>query len=278
MPFAHALSPAASDLEFAPAAHSSSTTIVAGIGEPKQPSLRDSTSPPAIQTEIEARPLPTNLRRWCLLVIFCLAQFFERVLCSRAAPDSLADTADCVRALHLYSIFSGSAVLIAVPDMSEALGMSPAEGTWLVNAYTLALAASMLAAGRVSDMFSAKWTFVVGLAWVGIFSLGIGLASDKILVIVLRAFSGIGAAATIPAALNLIAHLFPGEKEQALAISMYVQLEAGLKHGHRTDRSLPASSRFSGCGAIANVVSSRVTDGLPATTTVADRVNAFLPT
>jgi MFS family permease len=68
-------------------------------------------------------------------------------------------------------------------------------------------------------MFSAKWTFVCGFAWVGIFCLGIGFSRDKTTLIVLRAFSGIGASATIPAALNLIVHLFPDEKEQAGALS-----------------------------------------------------------
>jgi hypothetical protein len=237
-----ATAPSSSDVELATPPHSCATTV-AGTGEPKNPSLldynqaldslrcgveplplagksqvADSLASPADRTPtghnpappkqptLTPRPLPSNLRRYCLLVVFCLAQFFD--------------------------IFSGSAVLIAVPDMSEALGMSSAEGTWLVNAYTLSLSAFMLAAGRVSDMFSAKWTFVIGFAWVGLFSLGIGLAGDKVTVIVLRAFSGIGAAATIPAALNLIAHLFPGEREQALAISMCVApLTSGLSEG-----------------------------------------------
>lgn len=74
----------------------------------------------------------------------------------------------------------------------------------------------------MSDIVSAKWTFVVGFAWVGIFSLAIGFSKDKVTIIVLRAFSGIGASATIPASLNLIVNLFPEEKEQARAISMFV--------------------------------------------------------
>lgn len=98
--------------------------------------------------------------------------------------------------------------------------MSSAESTWNVNAYSLTLAAFLLAAGRVSDLLSPKWVFLGGFLWLAVFSLGIGFTTDKVTMIVLRALSGIGAAATIPAALNLIVHLFPEEREQARAISM----------------------------------------------------------
>jgi MFS family permease len=123
---------------------------------------------------------------------------------------------------QFFDVYLSSATIIGIATISQDLAMTPAEASWLINAYTLTLAAFLLAAGRISDMFSAKWTFVCGFAWVGLFCLGIGFSRDKTTIIVLRAFSGIGASATIPAALNLIVHLFPNDKERARAISMYV--------------------------------------------------------
>lgn len=72
-------------------------------------------------------------------------------------------------------------------------------------------------------MFSAKWAFVIGLAWVGFFSMGVGFSRSKTTIIVLRAFTGIGASATIPSAIRLIVNLFNDPTEQALALSIFVR-------------------------------------------------------
>lgn len=100
----------------------------------------------------------------------------------------------------------------------------------------------MLAAGKLSDLVSAKWVFCGGLcvlhppllsrfcttdlvfpfrAWVGVFSLGIGFSNDKVTFFVLRAVKGIGAACCIPSALHIIVHLFPREHEQHVALSAF---------------------------------------------------------
>jgi MFS family permease len=52
-------------------------------------------------------------------------------------------------------------------------------------------------------------------------SLGGGFVQNKIGLLILRAFSGIGAAFTIPSALNLIVRLFPNPREQSRAISWF---------------------------------------------------------
>lgn len=69
---------------------------------------------------------------------------------------------------------------------------------WIINSYTLSLAAFLLAAGRLSDITSARIVFIGGLLVLGAFSLGIGFSKDKVTLIVLRAFSGIGVGLSLP--------------------------------------------------------------------------------
>jgi MFS family permease len=90
----------------------------------------------------------------------------------------------------------------------------------MLNAYAATLAAFLLTAGRVSDIWKPKWVFIIGFTWVGATSLGSAFVNDKIAMFVLRAFTGIGAAFTIPSAIKLIVTLFPEEKEQSMAIGM----------------------------------------------------------
>ena len=75
--------------------------------------------------------------------------------------------------------------------------------------------------GKLADIWSAKAVFTIGLVWVGAFSIGIALAQNKITLFLLRAFAGLGAAASIPAALNLIVHIFPAEGEQHVALACF---------------------------------------------------------
>lgn len=79
---------------------------------------------------------------------------------------------------------------------------------------------------------------VLGILWVGAFSIGIAVTNDKVVLFVLRALAGLGyvavfrlgsltdiplysAAAGIPSAINLIIHVFPGENEQHVALAAF---------------------------------------------------------
>lgn len=67
----------------------------------------------------------------------------------------------------------------------------------------MTLAAFLLTGGRLSDMFSAKWTFTIGFAWLGAFSLGLGFVDKKNTFIALRSLQGIGAALTVRPVLSV---------------------------------------------------------------------------
>jgi MFS family permease len=75
-------------------------------------------------------------------------------------------------------------------------------------------------------VYNPKYLFNSGFGVLGVLSLGAGFVRNKIALIVLRAFTGIAAAITIPSALNLIVHLFPHPAEQARAIGIFGSVAA----------------------------------------------------
>jgi len=99
--------------------------------------------------------------------------------------------------------------------------MAGSESVWSVSALQLTFASFLLVSGRISDVYSAKWAFIVGLAGLGVLDLGLGFVKNKIGFFVLRAVAGIFSALTIPSALNLIIKLFPDPVEQSTALSAF---------------------------------------------------------
>ena len=109
----------------------------------------------------------------------------------------------------------------AISDMGGDLGATLDDLKWVVDAYTLALAAVVLTAGSLADRFGRRRVFAVGLA---IFTVTSGLAAaatDITMLNVIRAFQGLGAAAMFATSLALLANEFPGAQERAKALAVY---------------------------------------------------------
>ncbi|KZP08424.1 MFS general substrate transporter [Athelia psychrophila] len=134
-------------------------------------------------------------RKYILFTTFCLAQFLDN--------------------------FNNSALFSAIPSLIIDLGITEGQSTWIMSAFQLTFAAFLLVSGRISDVYNPKFAFIAGIGGLGVISLGAGFARDKILLIVLRAFSGIAASLTIPSALSLIVTLFPEPEAQARALSAF---------------------------------------------------------
>jgi MFS family permease len=75
--------------------------------------------------------------------------------------------------------------------------------------------------GRLADLHGRKRVFLLGVAFIGIFSLGAGFAQDEVTVDVLRAIQGIGGAALIPASLGILAHSFPPSRTRSIAFATF---------------------------------------------------------
>ena len=92
---------------------------------------------------------------------------------------------------------------------------------WIVDAYTLALASTVLVAGCLADRLGRRRVFTFGISLFTLASAACALATDITALDVARAVQGIGAAVMFAVSLSLLAHAFPGEKERAGALAAY---------------------------------------------------------
>ncbi|MEU5255622.1 MFS transporter [Streptomyces longwoodensis] len=106
----------------------------------------------------------------------------------------------------------GTIVAIANPAIAKDLGATFAEVQWITNAYFLALAVSLITAGKLGDRFGHRQTFLIGVVGFAAASGAIGLSDSIALVVTFRVFQGLFGALLMPAALGLLRATFPAEK------------------------------------------------------------------
>lgn len=106
----------------------------------------------------------------------------------------------------------GTIVAIANPAIGKDLGASLSELQWITNAYFLALAVSLITAGKLGDRFGHRQTFLIGVTGFAAASGAIGLSDSIAMVIIFRVFQGLFGALLMPAALGLLRATFPAEK------------------------------------------------------------------
>lgn len=99
---------------------------------------------------------------------------------------------------------------LVLPSISEALHPSLVSLQWVVNAYNLTFAGVMLAAGSLADLWGRRRMFVAGLIVFTVCTAGGAAVSSIVLLDVLRALAGIGAAMVLTAGSALLAHTFEG--------------------------------------------------------------------
>lgn len=101
-------------------------------------------------------------------------------------------------------------VNVALPDIQDSLDASFSDLQWVIDAYSLTLAALLLTAGSLADLFGRRRIFIAGLAVFALSSLACGLAGDPLTLNVARAFQGVGGAMMFATSLSLLAADFEG--------------------------------------------------------------------
>jgi EmrB/QacA subfamily drug resistance transporter len=98
---------------------------------------------------------------------------------------------------------------------------------WVVDAYTLALATTVLSAGFLADRLGRKRLFQIGVTIFTLASAAAGLAQDIAFLNTARAVQGVGAAIMFAVSLALLANAFPEARERAGALAVYGATIAG---------------------------------------------------
>jgi MFS transporter, DHA2 family, multidrug resistance protein len=107
---------------------------------------------------------------------------------------------------------------LALPTMAVSLQASTGDLQWIVDSYSLVLAALILPAGLLGDRYGRKRMLIIALVIFGGASLACAYASSVGELIAARAVLGIGAAAIFPLALSVLPVLFgPEERQRAVA-------------------------------------------------------------
>src|SRR3954468_15094689 len=106
-------------------------------------------------------------------------------------------------------------VNVALPTLVRQLHASDSQLQWVVDAYNLFFAASVLAAGSLSDRFGRKGMLLAGLTVFGVAGVAAGLTNDPGALIATRAVMGLGAAMVFPATLSLLSNVFTERGERA---------------------------------------------------------------
>src|SRR6201993_4070332 len=112
-------------------------------------------------------------------------------------------------------------VNVALPTLVRELHASDTQLQWVVDAFNLLFAGSVLAAGSLSDRFGRKGMLLAGLSVFGLASVAGGLMNGSGELIAARAVMGVGAAMVFPATLSLITNVFTDRRERALAIGLW---------------------------------------------------------
>src|SRR5262245_15754353 len=116
---------------------------------------------------------------------------------------------------------------IALPSAQNELGATDANRSWVITAYTLALAGLLLLGGRIADLLGQKRAFLLGLAGFAVASALGGAAGNFWVLVAGRALQGMFAAILIPTALSLLAITFTEPKQRAKAFAMYGAIASG---------------------------------------------------
>ncbi|MFC5184775.1 MFS transporter [Actinomadura harenae] len=106
-------------------------------------------------------------------------------------------------------------VSVANPAIARDLHASLSGLQWVTNAYLLALAVSLIPAGKIADRFGRKRTFLAGVVGFAVASVAIGLSGGLGMVVFWRVVQGFAGALLQPASLALLRNTFPAEKLNA---------------------------------------------------------------
>lgn len=113
------------------------------------------------------------------------------------------------------AFIDSTALNVTLPKIQEDLGIRGGDLFWVINAYSLMLAALILVGGVLGDRYGRKRVFALGIGLFSAASIMCGFAPNSGILVASRAVQGVGGALMTPGSLSLIAALFPNERRGA---------------------------------------------------------------
>lgn len=120
----------------------------------------------------------------------------------------------------LLDMIDATIVNTALPSIGKGLSATPAQLEWVVSAYMLGFAATLIIAGHLGDCFGRKKLFLAGVGLFAAASLASAIAADPGTLIAARAVQGVAAATLLPQVLGSLRTMFDGA-ERGKVFAMY---------------------------------------------------------
>src|SRR5258707_5770290 len=118
----------------------------------------------------------------------------------------------------LVVVIDNTILNTALPTLARVLHAGTSSLQWITDAYTLCLAALLIAAGALGDRYGRGLSLLGGLAVFALGSTAAAFASGTGMLIGARVVMGLGAAFVMPATLSILNAVFPPkERPQAIA-------------------------------------------------------------
>ncbi|GAA2584573.1 MFS transporter [Dactylosporangium fulvum] len=130
----------------------------------------------------------------------------------------------CVALMAVIASVSG--LNVAQQEIAVAFDASQSTVLWIINTYTVSLAALLLPLGALGDRWGRRPVLLAGLIVFGAASAVAGLAGSSAVMIAARLLAGVGAAMIMPATLAVITSTFPNE-ERSRAIGVWTGVAGG---------------------------------------------------
>lgn len=105
---------------------------------------------------------------------------------------------------YFMILLDNSIVFTSTVKIAADLSLSASELSWVTNAYALTFGGLLMIGGRSGDIFGRRNVFLIGLVIFSIGSLLVGLSTNGLMIIAMRALQGIGSAILAPTTLALL--------------------------------------------------------------------------
>lgn len=136
----------------------------------------------------------TNLRKWMILLTVSVSIFMATL--------------------------DGSIVNIALPVISQRLGVDMSAVQWVVTSYLITISALLLIWGKISDIYGKKYIFAAGFILFTIGSALCGFSHSLATLVVFRIAQAVGAGAMMALSQGIVTAVFPpSERGRALGIT-----------------------------------------------------------
>lgn len=116
-------------------------------------------------------------------------------------------------------VASVSGLNVAQQELALAFGASQSQLLWIINGYTIALAALLMPIGAIGDRYGRKKVLLTGLTLFIVSNIAAAFATSVTMLLGFRIFGGVAAAMIMPATLSVITSTFPAEdRDRAIGV------------------------------------------------------------